>query len=169
MLVGAPHGIHELVALRDNAQRFVSILAHLGRKIPEGCSFDDATSPVFDVDVLVFWWVSGLGLGGHGHGDSVKVFVEGDSRELEQRGDNVGVGCRQRDLGSRRDARTADGKGDVDVFFDVAGLAGGEAVVANVVAVVAGVDDIGVCEDIGVGFEGGDDVVDDFVDGLESL
>lgn len=95
--------------------------------------------------------------------------MEGDAGELEQRGHDVRVGGRERDLGAGGDAGPADGEGHVDVFFDVAGLSGGEAVVADVVAVVAGVDDVGVCEDVRAGFEGRDDVVDDFVDGLESL
>lgn len=169
MLVGTPDGVHEFIALRDDTQRLVRILTDLGSEVSEDCSLDDAPSPVLDIDMFVFRRVSGLRFRCHGHGNPVKVFVEGDTGELEQGRDDVGVGGGEGDLGAGSDAGTADGEGNVDVFFDVARLAGGEAVVADVVAVVAGVDDVGVCEDVWVGFEGCDDVVDDFVDGLEGL
>ena len=103
----------------------------------------------------------------HRHDLPIKVLTKRDAREREERGHDVRVRRRRVEDRALGDARAAHEEGDVDVLLDVARLAGREAVLPEVEAVVGGVDEVGVREDGGVGgLEAGDDGVDEVVDGL---
>lgn len=67
------------------------------------------------------------------------------------------------------DPRTADEKGNVDIFFDAAALAGRETVLADVEAIVGRVDQVRVFQDLGASTQSLDDGIDEFVYGLKGL
>jgi len=101
--------------------------------------------------------------------NAVEVLVQRNARKLKERGNQVGVRRRERGDLASGDARPARDEGDVDVLLAAAGLARWQTVVADVEAVVGCVEQVRVGEDLRVGLELGDDVVDQLVDGLQGL
>lgn len=128
----------------------------------------DALAPVLDVDVLGLGRVLGLEGGRHRDRLAVKVVMEVDAGQREQGGDDVRVGGGLVVGRAAGDARAAHDKGHVDVLLDARRLSRREPVLADVEAVVRGVDDVGVVEQA-QGVELRDDALDQLVDGLQGL
>lgn len=151
VLIRAPHGIRKVVVLPNHANMLVRVI---GEVLPpkERIPLNQILAPELDIDMLALRR-RGQQLLRHGDGLAIKVLAQRDPRELEQRGHDVCVRRGQRLHGALGHAGPADEEGDVDVFFDVAALAGGQAVLADVVAVVGGVDQVCVVEDGGAGGE----------------
>lgn len=87
----------------------------------------------------------------HGHWLAVKVVAERYAREREERGYNVGVGGGDMAHAGFGHAGPANEEGYVHMFTSSSVsqlLLGGQAVLADVEAVVGGVDEVGVLQDI---------------------
>lgn len=69
---------------------------------------------------------------------------------------------------SNRNARTSDYEGDVNVLFETALLSGVEAVLGNMITIVASVEDIGIIQNSIFG-KTSYEAVNNFIDCLESL
>ena len=80
----------------------------------------------------------------------------------------IGVGGDEIDADACGDAGSADDEGHIDVFFVGAALAGRQSVLADVEAVVRGIEDVGVIQEV-VGREESDGAVDHVVDCLQGL
>lgn len=169
MLVGAPDGVHEIIIFCHDTDGLVCILGQFTNQSAECLAFNDSIAPEFDVDMLTLACLGFLGRGRDGNGYSVKVFVKRNTGEFEQCRDNVGVRRGESDFPAWCYAGAANNEWHVDVFFDVARLAGGHSMLTNVVPIVAGIDDVGIGKDFWALFQPGDEAADQLVDRLKGL
>ena len=164
MLIIAPHRVVQVVSLADDAERLVGV-------VPEDLlvvlAFGDSKAPVLDVDVFVPL-LFGLFQTRLGDWDrhAVKFWPGFLADQIQESGRKVRMCGHDVSDFAFRNSRTADDEGNVDVFFEAAFLPRLESVLADMVAVVGRVDDVGVVQDA-VFVEAGYDTVNNLVHGLE--
>ena len=137
---------------------------------------DDAPGLNIDVLLSVLWMGDGCITMSFGvvlrgvrseerHGDTIEVSSQLSASQMEECWCEVGVARYHVFRKAHWDAWAPDHHGDVDVFFEGALLSWLEAVLADVVAVVGGVEDVRVVEQV-VSFQPRDNAVDHLIDGL---
>ena len=169
--VVAPHRVVEAVVLGDEADALVGVVgvlprAALGLTIT---TLGKTNAPELDGNVLgaVLDVVVAVLDGADVDGGAVKLLVvDAVAGELHDGGGDVGVGGGVGALGALGDAGPADDEGHADVGLEAAHLARVQAVLADVEAVVRGVEDVGVVEQALV-LEALDHLADELVDGHE--
>lgn len=134
----------------------------------ESISLDEKLAPEFDVDVFALV-VRGQELLRHGDWLAIEVVPERNACEREERGHNVRVRRGDSLHGAFGHARSADEKGYVDIFFNVAAFARREPVLANVETVVCRVDEVRVVQHCRVRRQTLDDGVDELIHRLQRL
>lgn len=130
-------------------------------------AFGESKAPVLDIDVFVPF-LFGLFQARLGDWDrhAVEFWPGLLADQIQESGRKVCVCGHDVSDFAFRNSRTADDEGNVDVFFEAAFLARLESVLADMVAVVGRVDDVGVIQDA-VFVEAGYDTVNNLVHGLE--
>lgn len=148
VLIVAPDRVVEVVRGTDNAQGFVRVVEiEPFLALVEDLALGGGKAPELNRHMLVARRGGIVELRpAERNGLAVKVGAAGRTSQAQKgrgqidvRGDNLG------DL-ALRDARPTHEQGDVDVFFKAALFAWLQTVLANVVAVVGGVEDVGVAE-----------------------
>lgn len=171
VLVGAPDGIIKVPLLTNNTQSLVCIVAPSRLVAGEDLALCECEAPKLYIDMLVARF-SGLvdAVTGQGNGIAVKVccFWYLAANKVEDRGRKVGVGSDDIRHAALGDLGTPHDERHVDVLLETALLARRETVLANVEAVVAGIDYVRVVEYLEL-FQPGDDAVHELVDALERL
>lgn len=106
-------------------------------------TFQICLSPVFNGNMFVSRAIGGRS---NGHGRSVKVLAQWNSRQIEQGRRNVNV-CRNGILDTTLwNTRPPDKEWHSNVLFKPTGLPGWEAVLSDMVSVVRGVDDVSIVQ-----------------------
>ena len=125
-------------------------------------------APELNIHMLALL-VRGQHLLSHRNRLAVEIVAQGDSRKLEQRGHNVCVARGNGLDGALWNAWTADKERDVHVFFNVAALSRGQAVLADMEPIVCGVDEVRVVQDSRIRAQTIHDGIDEFVYRLQRL
>lgn len=167
MLIRTPDCVCEVVVLANDSHVLVRVVGEM-RLSEKRITFDEILAPELDVYMFALIVLIQQVLR-YRNWFAIKIFSERDAGEGEQSGYDVGVARWYILHGTFWHSGTANKKWDVDVLFNVAALAWRETVLADVVAVVSCVDQIGVVENCGIGRQAIDDGVNELIDRLQGL
>ena len=164
MFIVAPDRIVQVISFAEDTQSLVGVVPI--QRFPI-VSLGERKTPVLDIDMLV---ALGLCFQEASLCQRYSGAVEVGSRfGSDQRKDGRGkVSVRSHDVGhlSTRDLGSADDKWNVNVLFEAALLARLKSMLANVIAVIAGINDVCIVEDA-VSLKTRDNSVYEFVQSLE--
>ena len=167
MLIRAPHRIRQIIPLPHNPHMLIRILREV-ILAAEYIPLDQIIPPKLNIHMFTLITLPQQLLR-HRDNLAVKVVAQRNARERKQRRHDIRMAAWKRLFGALRHPRAANEEGDVDVFFDVTALSWREAVLADVVAIVGRVDEVGVVQDAWASGQAGDDGVDQLINGLQGL
>lgn len=143
MFISAPHRVREIVLCADDTHSLKRVVGE-SMDCKERIAFAQVFSPELNVDVLALIAACQL-LCRYGDRLSVKVISKWNTREVEQRRNDISM--TGWDILDRTflNSWATDEKWDVYVFFNSTAFARGQAMLTDVEAVVGSVNEIGIC------------------------
>ena len=167
VLVCTPHCVCKIIVLANDSHVLVCVVREV-RLSKECVALDEILAPELDVYVfaLVVLFQQILS---YRDWLAIKIFSERDACEGEQSRYDIGVARWNVLHGTFRHTGSANKERDVDIFFNVTALAWRETVLADVVAVVSCVDQIGIVENCGIGRQATNNGVNKFINRLQRL
>ena len=148
----APNAVIEVIVLADQAETFVGIVpVHMGVILALG----QRKTPVFDVDVFAPLVVAGLceqEIGGnHGDGRSVEIRSDLPTRKRKESRSQIGMRSHNISKFALWNVRATHDQGNIDILFKTTFFPRLKPVLANMVAVVGGIEDVCVFEKVVIG------------------
>jgi hypothetical protein len=146
VLAAAPDAVIEVVVFPNQSQSFVRIVPVEALAV---FAFSQGEAPVLDIDVLMSMALRCMnGRSGEWDGSSVKVWSQVGTDDGQESRCQVCMRCDDVSGHAFSYSWAAHYKWNVDVLFKAAFFAGLETMLANMVAIVGGVEDVSILQNI---------------------